>query len=177
MSLHRQPVTWNALVSKFTLLTVLSPRYIYFCSTYCCTGIISKSGSHLVSLSTTLSLKWSESRMDFVIHILTQLRSFTGFNGFGWSIWFTPWHLIDNTIIAMAWVTHGFRCFNHETWVITWVRHTFSSSIGQLFAKSYWRNESVCWVSAFHRRNSGELMWFVARFADHPPRPCCCCSC
>ena len=100
--------------------------------------IISKSGSHLDSLSTTQSLQYLESRMDFVIHILTQLRSFTGFNGFGWSIWFTPGHLIDNTIVAMVWVTHGFRCSNHEMWVIMWVRHAFSSSIltiGQLLPK------------------------------------------
>ena len=146
MLMHRQPVTWNALVSKFTLLTVLSPILLYR------QFIISKSGSHLDSLSTTQSSQYLESRMDFVIHILTQLRSFTGFNGFGWSIWFTPWHLIDNTIVAMAWVTHGFRCLNHETWVTTWVRHAFSSSIltiCQLFAKSYWRNESVCSVLGF----------------------------
>ena len=134
MSLHRQPVTWNALVSKFTPSTILSPRYIYFCSTYCCTG-----NSSLARVVHTLTAYLQHYRCNGVnhawillIHILTQLRSFTGFNGFGWSIWFTLWHLIDNTIVAMVWVTHGFCCLNHETWVITWVRHLFFFNINNL---------------------------------------------
>ena len=80
--------------------------------------------------------------------------------------WFTPYHLIDNTMVAMVWVTHGFCCSNHERWVIhNWVRHAFFFDQYQpfwpTFAKWYWRynwhwHESlVAWISPFHRPKRG----------------------
>ena len=82
---------------------------------------------------------------------------------------FTSSHLIDNTIIATVWVTHGFHCSNHETWV----RHAFSSSILTI-GKKFCQQLLTRWVifavsfNVFHRRHCGELMRFVARFAAHP---------
>ena len=94
--------------------------------------------------------------------------------------WFTLCRLIDNTIVAMEWVTHGFRCSNHETWVITESDTHFLLFIFDnwptFFRQKYrqynwhWRESLLGWISPFHRRNSREInAVLVARFADHHP--------
>ena len=77
--------------------------------------------------------------------------------------WFTLFRLIDNTIVATVWVTHGFRCSNHETWVITESATHFCCcsilTIGKLLPKLFrqynchWHESVVGWVSPFPRRN------------------------
>ena len=105
---------------------------------------------------------WLQNDESLLICIVSQLQE-----------WFTPFHLIDITMVAMVWVTRGFCCSNHEIWVITESdKHFVLFNIWPTFAERYRQCNNIGMMSqwrgfrCFIDETFAELMRFVSRFAD-----------